>query len=144
MQYNVIVVNCPAFPDRVIGFSYTDTAENWAETVEHCANVQTNEEVVDGGRIKRTYAVWADAVMTTVAFHRPASQTRPSVHDIEIYEEGEFTMPANQASATCATDGSNSSSTTDTDGGQDTTTPTECIDDATTPQLCLDKWVDEY
>ena len=43
--------------------------------------------------------------MNTVTFYRPESMTRPNVHDIFIYEEDEFVMPAGQASANCATGG---------------------------------------
>ena len=42
-QFNVFYVNCPLLPDRGVYVSFTDSPEGWANTVEHCANVQMNE-----------------------------------------------------------------------------------------------------
>ena len=81
---NVIVVKCPLYPNRVIGLSYTDTIEGWDDTVDHCGNVLMSEVTGTDGRITKTYAVWSDAEINTVAFHRPKGN-RPQVHNFFIH-----------------------------------------------------------
>lgn len=58
-QFNVLSVKCPVFPNRAVEFSYTDTADNWGKTVEHCANIMINE-AINGEMITRTYVVNTD------------------------------------------------------------------------------------
>jgi hypothetical protein len=43
-QFNVLIVKCPSFPTRVVGFKYTDTVANWAATQDDCSNVLVSAE----------------------------------------------------------------------------------------------------
>ena len=111
-QFNIFIVNCPLLRDRPIHVSYTDTEDNWAQTVEHCANVLTEEKII-GDKITRTYAVWADALINTVTFYRPNSISKPEPHDIGVFKRNTFKRPDDAAPVDCAT------AFEDTTGGDD-------------------------
>ena len=67
-RVDVITVNCPPFPTRSVGFSFTDTPENWESTVDRCENVLIHKHVHDDGKITKTYAAWGSAGSNSIAF----------------------------------------------------------------------------
>ena len=67
-RIDVTTVNCPPYPSRAIGFSFTDTPENWESTIDRCENVLIHKFVHDDGKITRTYAAWGFAGSNSIAF----------------------------------------------------------------------------
>jgi hypothetical protein len=85
--------------------SFTDTADNWAATVEHCANIKTGESGTGTNTITKTYAVWISSIgMNTVSFYRRGSMTKPTPHGVGLYAEGAFSLATDAPCFTCHSD----------------------------------------
>jgi len=80
--------------------TFTDTNENWAQTVDHCGNILDSEEIGET-TTTRTYALWADAEINSVTFYRPSDLADPD-GSIGAYASNEWTRPDDAPDANCA------------------------------------------
>ena len=100
-RFNGIRIACSTYPNRAVMISYTDTAANWAQVVDHCKNVLMGQ-TTNGNQVTRTYAAWGPAGVNTVAFYRPSSLTASTGHGLALYSDNGFTMPTNPVCANSA------------------------------------------
>jgi hypothetical protein len=108
-RFSGIRISCSSYPDRAVRISYTDTAANWAQTVDHCDNVLM-EETTSGNEVTRTYAAWGPAGVNTVAFYRPTALTASAAHSLALYSATGWTMPTDPV---CPSDSGSNTDTTD-------------------------------
>ena len=62
--------HCTTMPDRLISVTVTDTAANWANTVDDCSNVLMSRNQ-SADTETRVYAMGAPAGQFTTAWYRP-------------------------------------------------------------------------
>lgn len=96
-----IKANCPEFPERVMEVSYTDTKENWEQTTGACSNLKTGTTINKDHTITKTFAVWADAGIDTLAFKRP-NELPKLVPQTSMLAHKAYKRPKDARPATCA------------------------------------------
>ena len=73
--------------------SFVDTAENWEQTEFACSDILYHEELVEDDKIKKTFAINAEAEIDHVSFARPIGLEMTEEPTYELMLRGEFEMP---------------------------------------------------
>lgn len=116
-KFNGIRISCPAANHRTARVQYTDTAANWAQTIDHCDNVFI-EETTSGNQVTRTYVAWGPAGVNTVAFWRPSNLHALQAHGLALLNSS-FNIPSDTTAPSCANDGNDSDNNDDTNANND-------------------------